>query len=96
MGKDTGKPDGRASSLIFPIVIFSTVFLCVCILVCMSFTPIFAVAMLLRQIGDAFADLLPVFFWIAGAIYLILNIEWSQLAWLLLMLLGWLLSDGLP
>ena len=40
--------------------------------------------------------ILAVFLWMAYATWLILSSEWSRLAGLLMVVLGWLLGAGLP
>ena len=109
--EETGKPTRRRSSWtsiwVRCFIIFAVVFMLA--LVCLA--PIFAVVILVGQIGEAIASLLTVnlsglmgeilaallevLLCFAYPIWLILTGEWSPLTWLLLVLLGWLLSVGL-
>ena len=96
MKKHIEELDGPKSSWLFLLVKSLIVLAFIGIAACVCLAPIFAMVNLMGAIGEAIGGVAAGFFWFALSAYIILNVEWSQLAWLLLMLLGWLLSDGLP
>ncbi len=73
----------------------SIVFLFIVVTLFTCLVPIFALVNIAGQLGEVLGTAMVVFFWLAYSIWLILNSDWSQLAGLLLVFLGWLLSVGL-